>query len=141
MCRSALHALLILFCSLAISQAQQAISAHRTQYFPDTTDNIHLEMVFNYNVSDVNTESGVVDMVWASDYPNQPADVYNTVYIPYSVDNFTNTVQWYQQNHPDWLEYLCDRKTLAFEFGSTDLAPIDFANPAVRAYQWANWVD
>ena len=42
---------------------------------------------------------------------------------------------------PDWLEYLCDRKTLAFEFGSTSLAPIDFANPAVRAYQWANWVD
>ena len=98
-------------------------------------------MVFNYNVTDVNTESGVVDMVWASDYPNQPADVYNTVYIPYSVDNFTHSVAWYQKNHPDWLEYLCDRKTLAFEFGSTALAPIDFANPKVRAYQWANWVD
>jgi len=126
---------------LAISQAQQASTKARTQYFPDTTNNIHLEMVFNYNVADVNSESGVVDMVWGSDYPDQPAGVYNTAYIPYSVDNFTNSVQWYQQNHPDWLEYLCDRKTLAFEFGSTDLAPIDFANPAVRAYQWANWVD
>ena len=51
-------------------------------------------------------------MVWASDYPDQPADVYNTVYIPYSVDNFTNTIEWYVQHHPDWLEYLCDRKTL-----------------------------
>ena len=130
-----------ILCGLAVSQAQQSSTKARTQYFPDTTNNIHLEMVFNYNVTDVNSESGVVDMVWASDYPDQPTDVYNTAYIPYSVDNFTNTVQWYQQNHPDWLEYLCDRKTLAFEFGSTDLAPIDFANPAVRAYQWANWVD
>lgn len=141
MCRPALHALLILLCGLVTSQAQQATGAHRTQHFPDTADNIHLEMVFNYNVTDVNTESGVVDMVWASDYSNQPADVYNTVYIPYSVDNFTHIVAWYQKNHPDWLEYLCDRKTLAFEFGSTALAPIDFANPKVQAYQWANWVD
>ena len=140
MSRSAFRVLLVLLCASAISHSQTSTKA-RTQYFPDTTDNIHLEMVFNYNVVDVNSEAGVVDMVWASDYPDQPADVYNAVYIPHSVDNFTNTVQWYQRHHPDWLEYLCDRKTLAFEFGSTDLAPIDFANPAVRAYQWANWVD
>lgn len=141
MFRFAFRALLPFLCGLAICQAQESNSKARTQYFPDTTNNIHLEMVFNYNVTDINTESGVVDMVWASNYPNQPADVYNTVYIPYSVDNFTHTVAWYQKNHPDWLEYLCDRKTLAFEFGSTALAPIDFANPKVRAYQWANWVD
>jgi len=139
--RSAFHAFLTLICGLTICQAQESLTMARTQYFPDTTDNIHLEMVFNYNVTDINTESGVVDMVWASDYPDQPASVYNTVYIPYSVDNFTHSVAWYQHYHPDWLEYLCDRKTLAFEFGSTNLAPIDFANPGVRSYQWANWVD
>jgi hypothetical protein len=139
--RSTFHAFLTLICGLTICQAQGSLSKARTQYFPDTTDNIHLEMVFNYNVTDISTESGVVDMVWASDYPDQPKGVYNTVYIPYSVDNFTNSVVWYQKHHPDWLEYHCDRKTLAFEFGATNLAPIDFANPAVRAYQWANWVD
>ena len=115
--------------------------AGRTQYFPDTTDGIHLEMVFNYNVANPNVEKGKVDMVWGSNYATQPRGVYNTSYIPYSVDNFTNTVAWYQANHPDWLEYLCDRQTLAFEFGTTSLAPLDFANSAVRAYQWANWVD
>lgn len=141
MLRTSFHALLMLTCGLAISQAQEIHTPHRTRYFPDTTDNIHLEMVFNYNVTDPNTESGVVDMVWASNYSNQPADVYNTAYIPYSVDNFTHTVAWYQKNHPDWLEYLCDRQTLAFEFGSTSLAPINFADPKVRVYQWANWVD
>ena len=140
MFRRAFRVFLTASCGLAICHAQ-SLTKTRTQYFPNTTDNIHLEMIFNYNVTDINTESGVVDMVWASDYPNQPADVYNTVYIPYSVDNFTHTVSWYARHHPDWLEFRCDRKTLAFEFGSTALAPIDFANPEVRAYQWANWVD
>ena len=110
--RSVFYAVLTILCAFAISQAQESLTKARTRYFPDTTNNIHLEMVFNYNVTDINTESGVVDMVWASDYPDQPAGVYNTVYIPYSVDNFTNSVAWYQQHHPDWLEYHCDRKTL-----------------------------
>ena len=132
---------IFLFCSgICLAQSPDTPKV-RTQYFPDTTDNIHLEMVFNYNVSNPHTEAGVVDMVWASDYPTRPAGVYNTVYIPYSVDNFTNDVSWYQQNHPDWLEYLCDRKTLAYEFGATTLAPIDFSNTEVKRYQWANWVD
>ncbi len=141
MFRPVFYVFLAVLCGFAIAQGQESLTKPRTQYFPDTRDNIHLEMVFNYNVTDINTEVGVVDMVWASDYPNQPAGVYNTVYIPYSVDNFTHSVGWYRRNHPDWLEYLCDRKTLAFEFGATTLAPIDFANPAVQAYQWANWVD
>jgi len=115
--------------------------ASRANLFPPTTDGIHLEMVFNYNVIKPSIESGVVDMVWGSNYATQPAGVYNTSYIPYSVDNFTNSVAWYQAHHPDWLEYLCDEKTLAYEFGATTLAPLDFANPAVQAFQWANWVD
>lgn len=113
----------------------------RTQYFPNTSDGIHLEMVFNYNLANPQSEEGKVDMVWGSNFADQPKGVYNTSYIPYSVDNFTNSVAWYQANHPDWLEYLCDRKTLAFEFGSTSLAPLNFASEEVRGYQWAQWVD
>lgn len=79
MFRPAFRVHLVFICGLAMCQAQQSPKQARTQYFPDTTSNIHLEMVFNYNVTDINTESGVVDMVWASDYPDQPADVYNTV--------------------------------------------------------------
>ncbi len=75
MSRSVFHVALTLLCGFAISQAQEAFPRARTRYFPDTTNNLHLEMVFNYNVADINTESGVVDIVWASDYPNQPADV------------------------------------------------------------------
>ncbi len=112
----------------------------RGNLFPDTTENIHLEMVFNYSVTDPNTEAGVVDMVWGSSY-TQPQSVYNTYYIPYSVDNYFHSLKWYRANHPDWLEYQCDRKTLASEFGAKRLAPFDVTNPDVRAYQWSNWVD
>ncbi len=138
----------VLFSSLLLWSlslvAQDTVSSDtnpRTQYFPNTADGIHLEMVFNYNLTNPNRESGVVDMVWGSNWATQPKDVYNTSYIPYSVDNYTNSIAWYQANHPDWLEYLCDEKTLAFEFGATTLAPLNFASPEVRAYQWAEWVD
>lgn len=119
--------------------AQQ--SSSRSHYFPNTQSGIHLEMVFNYGLADPSPEAGVVDMVWGSSYATQPAGVYNSAYIPYSVDNFTNPVAWYQTNHPDWLEYKCDKTTLAFEFGTTTLAPLNFADPAVRAYQYAHWID
>jgi hypothetical protein len=132
---------LIILSAAALAQDAASGKPGRTQYFPDTTDGIHLEMVFNYNVTNPTTEAGVVDMVWGSNFAIQPAGVYNASYIPYSVDNYTNSIAWYQANHPDWLEYLCDEQTLAFEFGATTLAPLDFANPAVQAYQWRVWVD
>ena len=113
----------------------------RASQFPNTGSNVHLEMVFNYLQKNVNAETGVVDMVWGSSYAAKPAGMYNTAYIPYSVDNYGHPVSWYRKNHPDWLEYKCDRKSLAFQFGATTLAPFDFTNPAVQAFQWANWVD
>jgi hypothetical protein len=126
----------MLLCLPATSIAQS-----RSNLFPRTANDVHLEMVFNYNQKDLTKETGVVDIVWGSSYASEPPGMYNTAYIPYSVDNFEFSISWYQQNHPDWLEYLCDEKTLAFEFGSTSLAPLDFANPTVQAFQWTNWVD
>jgi len=133
---------LFLIVHAATSVAQENSPA-RAANFPNTADNIHLEMVFNYDLtrSQLGEETGVVDLVWGSSWNNLPPGMYNSSYIPYSVDNYGHSVQWYATNHPDWLEYHCDQKTLAFEFGATTLAPLDFANPAVRAYQWVNWVD
>jgi hypothetical protein len=124
-----------------VALTSSAEAGVRGSQFPRTTENIHLELVFNYLEPDPNVESGVIDVVWGSNYATQPAGVYNSTYIPISVDNFTHSVAWYQKHHPDWLEYKCDRTTLAFEFGATNLAPLDFTNPEVQAYQWANWVD
>jgi hypothetical protein len=55
---------IMILVSSACGLAQTGDAPGRTQYFPDTTDGIHLEMVFNYNVTDPKIEAGVVDMVW-----------------------------------------------------------------------------
>jgi len=133
--------ILSLGCLLLLAVLAPSVHAQsRGNLFPRTIDNVHLEMVFNFKQKDINKETGAVDLVWGSSYATEPAGMYNTAYIPYSVDNYGYPVSWYQQNHPDWLEYKCDEKTLAYEFG-TDLAPLDFANSAVQAFQWTNWVD
>ncbi len=141
--RSVAFFAILLVAQTSISAAQNLPPLARTGSFPNTEDNIHLEMVFNYDLtqSQLGTETGVVDVVWGSSWATLPPGMYNSSYIPYSVDNFTHMVRWYEANHPDWLEYLCDKKTLAFEFGTTTLAPLDFSNPEVQAYQWTNWVD
>jgi hypothetical protein len=121
--------------------ASAAGAGPRVDPFPDTSEGVHMEMVFNYNMNgQYSLEAGVVDAVWGSDVPDQPQGVYNSWYIPFNVDDFTNSVDWYRENHPDWLAYQCDRRTLAYVPGS-DRAPLDFANPEVRAYQWQNWID
>jgi hypothetical protein len=127
---------------MALQATAQVAPEHvRTGPFPKTPANVHLEMVFNYNMGgDYGPETNVVDQVWGADLPDQPPKMYNSAYIPFDVDDFLNDVTWYQQNHADWLVYQCDRKTLAYVPGS-DRAPLDFANPDVRAYQWQNWVD
>ncbi len=136
------HFLAALMLLSAIQFATVTASAqNRANLFPRTTDNIHLEMVFNFDQQDLSQESGAVDLVWGSSYATQPTGMYNSAYIPYAEDNYGYSVSWYQQNHPDWLEYQCDKKTLAFEFGSTTIAPLDFANPDVMQFQWTNWVD
>ena len=137
--RSAVACLCVFATLVALSPSAEA--EVRGRLFPRTAENIHLEMVFNWLEPDPNAETGVVDVVWGSSYATQPTGMYNSSYIPISVDNYTHSVAWYRKNHPDWLEYLCDRKTLAFEYGATSLAPLDFANPDVQAYQWTNWVD
>jgi Hypothetical glycosyl hydrolase family 15 len=129
-------------CVLAsLAPALPVRAQSRGSLFPQTTGNVHLEMVFNYDQQDLTQETGPVDLVWGSSYPTEPAGMYNSAYIPYSVDNFTYPVSWYRKNHPDWLEYHCDRKTLAYEFGNASHAPLDFSNPEVQQFQWSNWVD
>jgi hypothetical protein len=131
-----------------VASSSSAMELARSGRFPDTRTGIHLEMVFNlvpFQTGHLSDESGVIDVVWGSYSPDQPPDVVNAFYIPFSVDDpfssNSHDIAWYQANHPDWMEYKCDRVTLAYQFGDTARAPLDFANPAVRAYQWSSAID
>jgi hypothetical protein len=107
---------------------------------PDTTNNIHVGLPFNFRINNPQDEKGKVDFVWGSSWPGQPPGVYNTYYYPYDREpSRGHTISWFQKNHPDWIEYHCDRKTIAYEFGQSR-APLDITNPAVLSYMESTYL-
>jgi hypothetical protein len=121
--------------------ASEPADTKRGELFPRTPSGIALELVFNGYVPNLAAEGRDAVMVWGSSYANRPSGMYNTSYIPYALDGGTHSLAWYRANHPDWIEYRCDRKTPAYEFGATSATPLDFADPAVQAYQSTTWID
>jgi hypothetical protein len=119
-------------------------TAPRRAQFPPTPGGIHLNLVFNYQVKHLHREIGVVDAVWGAGYP-RPKQVYNQFYTPFERDGPyrgpARTIGWWKRHHPDWIEYRCDRKTVAFEFGERRNVPFDIASPQVLAYQRESAVD
>jgi len=117
----------------------------RRGQFPPTPSGVHLNLVFNYDVKNVRSEIGVIDVVWGASAPS-PKQIYNQFYTPFERDgpyggpSGGHTLAWWKRHHPDWIEYRCDRKTVAYEFGDANV-PIDTANPAVQAYQRTGAVD
>ncbi len=108
---------------------------------PDTTMNIHVGLPFNYHISNPQDEAGQVDYVAGSDYATQPSGVYNTYYYPYDREgNQGHDISWFKKNHPDWIEYRCDRTTVAYEFGDESDVPLDSTNPAVLEYMWSTYI-
>eukprot|EP00750_Incisomonas_marina_P033186 INCI961.1.p1 GENE.INCI961.1~~INCI961.1.p1 ORF type:complete len:430 (-),score=47.29 INCI961.1:74-1363(-) len=65
-------------------------------------------------------------------------------YLPYSRSPAASLgfdLAFWQREHPDWVLYQCDRKTVAFwdgETAPTGSVPLDFTNPDVAAWQVSN---
>jgi hypothetical protein len=117
--------------------------APRRSQFPPTPSGIHLNLVFNSLVKDLHREIGLIDVVWGARSP-YPKQVYNQFYTPFERDGPygepAHPLVWWKRNHPDWIEYRCNRKTVAFEYHERDV-PFDIANPAVLDYQRTSAVD
>lgn len=106
----------------------------------DTTSNIHVALPFDYNTNPP-AMAGKVDMVWGTRWASSlPGSIYGLFYLPYDQDENTrdhstaHDITWYKANHPDWIEYKCDKSTVAYEFGETTSVPLDITNPAVVSY-------
>ncbi|MBV8490651.1 MAG: hypothetical protein JO199_08990 [Candidatus Eremiobacteraeota bacterium] len=116
--------------------------APRRALFPPTPSGVHLNLVFNYGVKNVDSEIGVVDLVWGADAP-RPRHVFNFNYTTFQREDVygsNHSERWWKLHHPDWIEYKCDRKTISYGFGEPNM-PFDIANPAVWAYQRLTAVD
>lgn len=77
-------------------------------------------------------------LLWSSSVP--VVGIYTLRYTPayrlyFNPPGNTDTrLNWLCTNHPDWLEYLADQMTPAWEFGNTTFPPLDVANPSVVAF-------
>ena len=114
---------------------------------PDTTNGVHVALVHesHTNISD---ENGVIDYVWGAHIPQAGHTSHKDFYFKFDraggdpgTHGFPTyySKEWFLQNHPDWLVYLCDRKTLAYEYNDPQVS-LDITNPAVRQFELNTWI-
>jgi hypothetical protein len=104
----------------------------------DTYANIHLGLVFDSGVNNLNSLQGKIDVVWgattAKSIPGAFTISYNT---SDRIGNGTNgplySIDWFKQHHPDWIVYTCDKTTPAFSFNEPN-TPLDITNPQVLQF-------
>jgi hypothetical protein len=70
---------------------------------------------------------------WQTNNPNN-RPLFYTLFDTDAPDPFGQKLPWWQANHPDWILYECDKRTIAYIRGLPEV-PLDFSNPAVAAYQ------
>jgi len=113
---------------------------------PDTTSNIHIGLPATTNIASgqsLLSANPPVDEVWnwngggsGSSYPT----IYKGMYFPvdrqpdYNYNAGAQQLSWFLSNHPDWIEYQCDKSTIAYEFGWSQDIPLDTSNPAVLSW-------
>lgn len=118
--------------------------------------NVQTGMPFDYKSSVAEEEMNGVKLVWGSCWPDNGDGILRLAYVQFEVSDVyafpagipetecqetasNPPLAWFQSNHPTWIEYQCDRKTVAFEFGQ-DHTPLDIGNPAVVQWQYQNEV-
>ncbi len=73
---------------------------------------------------------------WRTNNPTLRISMYLSLGTDASISLFGNlghTLSWWQANHPDWILYECDQKTVAYVSGLTNV-PLDISNPSVVTY-------
>ena len=135
--------LLLAFCAASRLQAQASTphnDSNALSQLPNTWDNIHLGAIGG-SFQPVNgyDASPLIGFVMWGNLPSRylTGVVNHARYCKWGQATATDpTIDWFKQNHPDWLSYTNDRQTLAYyRYGNlVDYAhaPLDFTNPAVQ---------
>jgi len=108
----------------------------------DTWENIHLFQVFDSNVDQghVDDIARYYDFVWGATVKNvkeysSTSNITLSKYLPFSRDpDDTRTLSYWNQVHPDWVVYQCDKTTPLTLFGDPNLV-LDISNPQVIQWQ------
>lgn len=111
-------------------------------------DQIARAQIFDGGVTDKSVYDGRVAFTWGATSLNQPAEVLPSRYVTIDQDagdirdsaccGASETLEWFQTNHPDWVVYRCDRATPA---SNSPLVALDVTNPAVRVFYLEKYIN
>lgn len=129
---------------LLTAMAEQAVAQSATDIAPAAgiplpplvPDRIGRAQIFSYRIKDRRALLGKRDIVWG-DAGAKVDGLYTIKYMMTDRDpEKKHDIGWYQTNHPDWVAYQSDRVSPAHEFKYAwgYNTPVDFNNPAARAY-------
>ena len=106
---------------------------------PTATPLITFGQVFDARVASASTMVGRVGFVWGDNrnFASAPGVEFGQ-YSPAYRASATHGAEWFYQHHPDWIVYLNDRVTIAYEFADTRATPLDIGNPAVVRWKQAD---
>ncbi len=122
------------------ARSGQVLASSPTSDTTVSAPGIHLAMLFNNNEHDKSVETGKIDYVWGADsgwaMKNAPAlgvqHAWYSFFDRDTEDNSNHDLAWFQSDHPDWIEYQCDRTTALQGNGWVQY---DITNPAVQQYE------
>lgn len=105
-------------------------------------------VIFDGGVTDPSVYDGRVAFSWGSRHLETPPDVLPSRYVTIDQDagdvaagvccGSSQTLEWFQANHPDWVVYRSDRTTQA---ANPPLAALDITNPAAREFYIQKYID
>lgn len=132
--------LIALFISVTTTLFAQKPPAKQVAFPEIPAGGIALAQIFDTRVTDPAqyiANISKVYYIWGASSPKQPAGVIASKYFPsIRTPDKKLSIEWYKQNHPDWIMYQEDRTTPAYgyiyDYGG--LTPLDVANPEVREF-------
>jgi len=111
----------------------------------DTGFSVYNAPILNFINPALASKVGIALQVTRS--PGYPFDYAKFNAAQWREGNYALPLNWWLQNHPDWIAYRCDGG-IAWEYGdvpsdpasSAAWVPLDTANQAVRDYYWMEYV-
>src|SRR5579884_90531 len=136
---------LLLYLLPRASLSHQGKPAASLRPLPTSSNSIHLIQMFDYDISPdqiTSQRAQPIDLVWGADanpaklqaWRRANPGIVLSFYLSFERDSQQHALSYWQQSHPDWILYQCDRKTPAY-LNQQAAVPLDFSNPAVRQWQ------
>ena len=113
--------------------------------FANTSNGIHLGLAFDYHAHDAVAVGRNISYIFGGYFVDWKLGIDPRVrhidsYIPFDLDAYPQAYRGHslgdwKARHPGWIVYRCDRRTPAYYGSGSTNVPLDFSNPAVRAYE------